>query len=125
MKISVRGEMRTVNTANLEIEKVEPDWRTHFLSVITDPSVAYILLMIGFYGIFLNLLLILGFIVPGVLDAISLLLALYTFQLLPINYAGLAFILLGLVFIVVEAFMPSFSCWVLEAVLHLLSVLLF
>ncbi|ABS77914.1 serine protease [Coxiella burnetii] len=108
MKISVRGETQTVNTANLEIEKVEPDWRTRFLSVITDPSVAYILLMIGFYGIFFEFINP-GFIVPGVVGAISLLLALYAFQLLPINYAGLALILLGLAFIVAEAFMPSFG----------------
>ncbi len=107
-KVSVRGEMKAMQTDNLTIVEFLPDWRTKFLTVITDPSVAYILLMIGFYGLFFEFANP-GFIVPGVVGGISLLLALYALQLLPINYAGLALILLGIAFIVAEAFLPSFG----------------
>lgn len=76
--------------------------------VITDPSVAVILMLIGVYGLlfeFMNP----GFVLPGVLGGIALLMALFAFQLLPINYAGIALILLGVAFIVAEAFVPSFG----------------
>jgi membrane-bound serine protease (ClpP class) len=76
--------------------------------VITDPSVAVILMMIGLYGLifeFMNP----GFVLPGVLGGICLLMALYAFQLLPVNYAGIGLILLGVAFIVAEAFVPSFG----------------
>lgn len=108
MKVIVQGNEETLQTTNLTVRQILPDWRSKFLAVITDPSVAYILLMIGFYGLFFEFANP-GFIVPGVVGAICLLLALYAFQLLPINYAGLGLILLGLAFIVAEAFMPSFG----------------
>ena len=84
------------------------DWRTRLLAVITNPSVALILMMIGIYGLifeFSNP----GTGVGGVLGAICLLLALYALQLLPVNYAGVALILLGIAFIAAEAFLPSFG----------------
>ena len=104
--VIVQNRTYPLHTIGLQIHEVHPDWRTQFLNVITDPSVAYILLIIGFYGLlfeFLNP----GFFLPGVSGAICLLLALYAFQLLPINYVGLALIVLGLSFIVAEAFAPS------------------
>ncbi len=106
MKVNVLGQEKILNTKNLVVKKIVPDWRSKFLAVITDPSVAYILLMIGVYGIFFEFANP-GFIVPGVVGAICLLLALYAFQLLPINYAGLGLIVLGLAFIIAEAFVPS------------------
>lgn len=108
MKVSVRGQPMVLHTAGLAVQQITPGWRTKFLAVITDPSVAYILLMIGFYGIFFEFMNP-GFIVPGVVGAIALLIALYSFALLPINYVGLALIVLGIAFIVVEAFLPSFG----------------
>ncbi|MDX5375850.1 MAG: nodulation protein NfeD [Gammaproteobacteria bacterium] len=98
----------TLDTANAPVEFVEPDWRYELLSIITDPNIAYILMMIGIYGLIFELSNP-GYVLPGVVGAICLVLALYAFQVLPINYAGLALILLGIIFMVGEAFMPSFG----------------
>lgn len=95
-------------TRGLLVQTFEPDWRNRVLSVITDPSIALILMMIGLYGLvfeFANP----GFVLPGVAGAICLLLALFALQMLPVNYAGLGLILLGIAFLVAEAFMPSFG----------------
>lgn len=86
----------------------DEDWRSQLLSVITNPSLALLLMMIGIYGLvfeFANP----GFVAPGVVGGISLLLALFALQMLPVNYAGLALILLGMGFLVAEAFVPSFG----------------
>lgn len=107
-RVVVAGGERVLHTANAKIVAVEPDWRSRLLSVITDPSVAYILLLIGIYGLFFEFVSP-GFILPGVAGAICLLLALFAFQVLPVNYAGLGLILLGIAFMVGEAFMPSFG----------------
>jgi len=107
-EVMVQGQERTLQTAGLPISPVEPDWRNRLLSVITNPNVAYILMLIGIYGLifeFSNP----GAIVPGTVGAISLLLALYSFQLLPINYAGMGLILLGVALMVAEAYQPSFG----------------
>ena len=85
-----------------------PDWRHELLSVIADPSVAYFLMLIGFYGLLFELSNP-GAIYPGVIGAISLLLALFAFQVLPINYAGLALMVLGLGLILAEAFVAGFG----------------
>lgn len=106
--VVMTGGERTLNTENIALQQSDPDWRTKLLSVITDPNVAYFLMIIGFYGIVFELANP-GAIVPGVIGAICLILALFAFQVLSVNYAGLALILLGLGFIVGEAFMPSFG----------------
>ena len=106
--VIVQGQNVTLHTEGIAIEQNQPDWRSNFLAVITDPSVAYILLLIGVYGLFFEFINP-GFVLPGVMGAIALLLALYAFQLLPISYAGLSLILLGIIFMVVEAFMPTFG----------------
>ena len=102
-----RGEL-TLETADLVIERFDPDWRTELLSVITNPNVAYFLMIIGFYGLIFELSNP-GGLVPGTIGIICLLLALFAFQVLPVNYAGLALILVGLALIVGEALMPSFG----------------
>ncbi|OEY67950.1 serine protease [Marinobacter sp. X15-166B] len=99
---------RQLATADLELRYLDADWRTRLLSVITHPNVAYFLLIIGFYGIVFELANP-GSVVPGVVGAICLLLALFAFQVLSVNYAGLALVLLGLALIVGEAFAPSFG----------------
>lgn len=106
---------RQLQTANAPLIHYEPDWRVRLLAVITNPSVALILMMIGIYG------LIFEFSNPGtgaggVIGGICLLLALYSLQLLPVSYAGVALILLGIAFMVAEAFMPSFGVFGLGGV---------
>lgn len=98
----------TLETADLAIERFDPDWRTELLSIIADPNIAYFLMLIGIYGLIFELINP-GALVPGTIGAICLLLALFAFQVLPINYAGLALILLGLGLIVGEALIPSFG----------------
>lgn len=98
----------TLHLQGLSVDVYEPDWRNRLLSAIADPNVAYILMLLGVYGLFFELWNP-GFMLPGVLGGICLLLALYAFQVLPINYAGLGLILLGISFMVAEAFVPSFG----------------
>jgi membrane-bound serine protease (ClpP class) len=107
-KLEAAGKPRVLETAGVVATAVEPDWRTRFLSVITDPSIAYILILIGIYALvfeFSNP----GLVFPGVVGAICVLIALYAFHLLPVNYAGLALMLLGIAFMVAELFFPSFG----------------
>jgi len=99
---------RLLQTRDATVVEHLPDWRTRLLAVITNPSVALILIMIGVYGLlfeFMNP----GSSVGGVVGGICLLLALYALQLLPVSIAGLALILLGIVFMIAEAFLPSFG----------------
>ncbi len=107
-EVVIYGQKRTLNTADAPIIEIVPDWRSRLLSVITNPNVAYILMIIGVYGLLLEFYNP-GGIFPGTIGAISLLLALYAFQLLPINYAGMALILLGIALMIGEAFEPSFG----------------
>ncbi|MFM0669700.1 NfeD family protein [Paraburkholderia sediminicola] len=95
-------------TASAPIVTLEADWRSHFLAVITDPNVALILLMIGMYGLFFEFANP-GFVLPGVVGAISLLLGLFAMQMMPINYVGLGLIFLGIAFLIGEAFLPTFG----------------
>ncbi len=106
--VTLEGKKVRLQTKGLEIVVIEPDWRNRLLAVIADPNVAYILMLLGVYGLFFELWNP-GYVLPGVIGGISLLLALYAFQVLPISYAGLGLILLGIAFMVAEAFMPSFG----------------
>ncbi len=98
----------TLDIKNQPVVMQEPSWRTELLEVITDPNIALILMMVGVYGLILEFYNP-GAIFPGLVGAISLLLALYALNVLPVNYAGLALMLLGMGLIVAEAFVPSFG----------------
>lgn len=107
-RFAVAEGMARLETAGATLVRHEPDWRTRFLAVITDPSVALMLMMLGVYGLIFEFTTP-GFGVGGVLGGICLILALYALQLLPVNYAGVGLILLGIAFMVAEAFVPSFG----------------
>ncbi|WP_245391722.1 NfeD family protein [Salinicola aestuarinus] len=101
------GEHRLA-TAGLDLTREGPAWRTALLSLIANPTVAYGLLLLGFYGLVFELASP-GLLVPGVVGGISLMLGLFAFQVLSLDFAGLGLILLGLAMIVAEAFIPSFG----------------
>jgi membrane-bound serine protease (ClpP class) len=106
--VTVAGKPERLATAGLEVVTVAPDWRTELLAVVTDPNIAFILMLIGVYGLlfeFLNP----GAVAPGLIGAISLLVALYALNLLPINYAGAALVLLGVGLMVAEAHIGAFG----------------
>ena len=106
--VTVGDVPTTLHTRGLVIEEIRPDWRHQLLAAITNPNVALILMMIGVYGLifeFMNP----GTLYPGVIGVISLLIALYALAVLPVNYAGLALILVGMGLMVAEAFAPSFG----------------
>lgn len=106
--VEIGGEIRTLRTAGASVVAEAPDWRARFLAIITDPNLAAILLMIGIYGLLFEIYSP-GLVGPGVIGGIFLLLALYAFHLLPIDYAGLGLLLLGIALMVAEAFIPSFG----------------
>jgi membrane-bound serine protease (ClpP class) len=95
-------------TRDLGIQRVKPNWSTELLAVITNPTVAYGLMLIGIYGLLLE-----GYnpgvMLPGVAGTICLLLALFAFQILSVNYAGLALVALGVGMIIAEFFFPTFG----------------
>ena len=99
---------KTLHTAGVTAVAHEPDWRTRFLSVITNPSFAYILILIGAYAIFFEFTNP-GMVLPGVVGSICVLVAMYAFHMLPVNYAGIALILLGIGFMVAEIFFPAYG----------------
>lgn len=125
---SVRTQFGTVklDTEGIVIEEFAADWRTKLLSVLTNPNVAYLLMLAGIYGLLLE-----GYnpgaILPGVVGAVSLLLALYAFQVLSVNYAGMALLALGIALIIGEAFAPSFGVLGIGGVIAFVigSILLF
>lgn len=107
-RIKTRYGVVELDTTAIVVEDFEADWRTKLLSVLTNPNVAYLLMLAGIYGLLLE-----GYnpgaIVPGVVGAVCMLLALYAFQILSVNYAGLALMALGIALIIGEAFAPSFG----------------
>ena len=107
-EIKVANTTVKLATRGLALDHIEPDWRTKLLSVVTNPTIAYGLLLIGIYGLLFE-----GYnpgaVLPGVVGAIALITALFAFQVLDVNYAGLALIGLGIAMIIAEFFVPSFG----------------
>jgi len=107
-EVEVNTELATLATSNVVIEEYEPNWRIKILSAIANPEIVLLLGLIGLYGLMYegwNP----GAIVPGVVGIICLLLAAYALQVLPVNYAGLALIIVGVALMTAEAFAPSFG----------------
>jgi len=100
------GDTRQLATRDAGREAIDPGWTSGFLRVITDPNVAFILMLVGIYGLIFELSSP-GAVAPGVIGTICLLLGLYALNMLPINYAGLGLMLFGITLLVIEAFNPT------------------
>jgi len=107
-KLSVLGRELGLATAKAELIDDQPGWRTRLLAVIADPSIAYVLLLLGIYGLLFEFYSP-GLVAPGVIGGISLLLALFAFALLPESYTGLALVALGVGLMISEHFVPGFG----------------
>lgn len=107
-EVEVRDTTMTLRVAGAEVEEVQPSLTTRVLSVVANPNVAFILMLVGVYGLifeFSNP----GGIGPGVIGAICLIIGMYALNQLPLDYAGLALVLLGIAFMVAEVLSPSFG----------------
>src|SRR5690349_17746675 len=105
-EVNLGGRVRTLHLAGLPLRDYAPDWRNRFLATITNPTIAYVLLLAGIYGLILEAFHP-GALLPGIVGGICLLIGLYALQLLPVNYAGLALMALGIGLLLAEAFNPS------------------
>jgi membrane-bound serine protease (ClpP class) len=99
---------KIIKTKDIKVVSIEPGFRHRVLNFISDPNVAYLLMLLGFYGIFFELTNP-GSIFPGVLGAIALILAFYSFQTLPVNYAGILLILVGIILFILEIKVTSYG----------------
>lgn len=107
-QITLQGQTQTLALAGARLEQRQPDWRVRILAALTHPNVAYVLMLIGIYGLIFELASP-GSFGPGIIGGICLLLALYAFQVLPVSYAGLGLIALGALLMLAEVFAPSFG----------------
>ncbi|MBY6105576.1 nodulation protein NfeD [Ferrimonas balearica] len=106
-EVQLLGQAHAIDSSG-ELVQREPNWRHKLLAVITNPNVAYILMLVGIYGLILEFYNP-GVGLPGVLGGICLLLAMYALQMMPLNYAGLALMILGIILMITEALSPSFG----------------
>lgn len=106
--VKVGGKTVVLATAGLHVVTVEPGWRTRFLGVITDPNIAYLLLLLGAYALILEMSSP-GAVLPGLTGTICIILALFALNMLPIDYAGAGLLLLGIGLMVAEAFIGTFG----------------
>ncbi len=111
--------MEILHTKNAHVEYIEPGTRLKILSVITDPNIAYVLMLLGIIGIFFELSNP-GLVLPGVIGGISLVLAFYAFSTLPVNYAGFLLIALAIVMFMAEIKIPSYGMLTVGGVISLL-----
>ncbi len=106
--VRVGADPVTLDTSEMAVVSIEPNWRTQLLAAVTNPNVAFILMLVGIYGPIFEFMSP-GVVLPGVAGAISLAVGLYALNLLPINYAGMALIAFGMALLVAEAFTPAFG----------------
>jgi membrane-bound serine protease (ClpP class) len=106
--VRVASGERVLATLHAPVVTLQPDWRSHFLATITDPSIALILMMIGVYGLFFEFANP-GFVLPGVAGAICLLIGLFALQLLPVSFVGLGLLVFGIGCLIAEMFLPTFG----------------
>jgi membrane-bound serine protease (ClpP class) len=125
-KITTAYGDKTLKTAGAKIIRHEMSFRHKILNLISDPNVAYILMMLGFYGLFFELTNP-GAIFPGVIGGICLVLAFYSFQTLPVNYAGLLLIIIGLILFILEVKVTSYGMLTIGGIISIVlgSLMLF
>lgn len=107
-EVTINDQTLVLDMTDRQIIELAPSWHNRFLAVITDPTVAYMLLLVAISGILIEVAMP-GLFLPGVVGITSLLVALYAFQLLPVSLVGLGIIVLGLVLMIVELTLPSFG----------------
>ena len=116
MKVTVRGERKTLATSNSTIERIKWSFRDIFINYISDPQIASILFTIGMFGLIFGFLTP-GFHLPETIGAISVILSLYGFSFIGVNVAGILLISLAFIFFVIEAFTPTFGFWTAAAII--------
>ncbi len=107
-QVTLHNSTVTLDTQNLTIKTLQPDWRNQLLGDITNPNIAYLLLLLGIYALFLEFFHP-GMILPGVAGILAIVVAVYAFQMLPVNYAGFALLVLGITFMIIEVQVGSFG----------------
>lgn len=115
-QVTIKQQQRLLTLTNSQLQLRQPNWRSKFIGTITDPNIAYILMLIGVYGILLEFYSP-GIGIAGITGSISLFIALYAFQLLPLDYAGLALLLLGIALLIAESMLPSFGLFGLGGII--------
>ena len=125
-KVETAAGSRTLQTKSATVKRVDMSGRLKILNALSDPNITYILMLLGVYGLLFELYNP-GAILPGVVGAISLILAFYSFQTLPINYAGLLLILLALIMFIAEIKVPSYGLLTVGGVISMVlgSLMLF
>lgn len=106
--VKLLGKPAQLHTAGSTFVLFQADWKTRFLSTVTDPNIAYLLLLVAIYGIFFEMMNP-GAVFPGVIGAIAGVIALFALNMLPFNYAGLLLILLGIAFMIAEVYVAGFG----------------
>jgi membrane-bound serine protease (ClpP class) len=107
-QVTLNNTAVTLDTQNLKVKTLQPDWRNQLLTDITNPNIAYVLLLLGIYALFLEFFHP-GLFLPGIAGILAIVVAMYAFQLLPINYAGFALLVLGITFMIIEVQVVSFG----------------
>ena len=125
-QVIVNGTTKVLNTKGAYIERIKMDARQKFFNILADPNIAYYLMILGFYGLLFEVTHP-GFGVPGIMGTIFLILSFYSLQTLPLNYAGLALLVLGLILLISEAFVPGIGLLALGGLVSLIlgSMMLF
>lgn len=125
-KVKIGGRTKVLNTKNAMMKYIDMNFRQRFLNILANPNIAYILLILGFYGLLFEVTHPgIGF--PGIAGAICIILAFFSMQTLPTNYAGLALIILGIILFIAEANTPTFGLLTLGGLVSMVlgSLLLF
>jgi membrane-bound serine protease (ClpP class) len=117
-KVEVEGGAKTINTEGIKLKHIEMTLRQRILDTLSNPNIAYMLMLLGFYGLFFELSNP-GAILPGIVGAISLILAFYSLQALPVNYAGLLLILLSIILFILEIKVVSYGALTLGGIISL------